>query len=158
MAYWLFKSEPENFSYEDLVSAPGGKTAWDGVRNYQARNILRDQVKKGDLVLIYHSRQTPPSAVGIAEIVKEGYPDPTALDKKSKYFDDKSSKEGQSRWICVDLKAKAALKNPVSLPAMRGQKGLANMALLKKGQRLSIQPVTSAEWAIIQKMSESGAK
>jgi predicted RNA-binding protein with PUA-like domain len=143
------KTEPEVFAFEDLVRAPGHRAHWDGVRNYQARNMMRDDFKLGDLVLVYHSRVEPPHFAGIAEIVREAYPDPSALDPNSKYFDIKSKESGQSRWMMVDLQAKARFKNPVGLDWCRQQASLKEMLLLRKGQRLSIQPVNQNEWQTI---------
>lgn len=145
------KTEPELFSFDDLVSSPGRRDSWDGIRNYQARNLMRDDVRKGDLVFIYHSRIPEPAIVGIAEIVKGAYPDPSALDPQSKYFDAKSEAEGQSRWLMVDIKAKSRLKSPMTLAQMRTMEPLQSMFLLQKGQRLSVQPVSDEEWCYIVK-------
>ena len=151
MKYWLMKTEPDQYSFQHLVNASMSTDCWDGIRNYQARNIMRDDMKKGDLAFIYHSRIAQPCIVGVAEIVKEAYGDPTALDKASKYFDPKSVALGSSRWCMVDVQARSFLQAPVTLAAMREMAGLEKMALLKKGQRLSIQPVTMREWNIIIK-------
>jgi predicted RNA-binding protein with PUA-like domain len=146
---WLMKSEPETFSFEDLVRSPGRTTHWEGVRNYQARNLLRDEIKKGDRVFFYHSNTEEPAVAGIAQVVKEGYPDPFALDPKSPYFDEKAKAKGESPWSMVDVKATHRMETPVTLAQMRGEKALAKMVLLKKGSRLSVQPVTEAEFEVI---------
>ncbi|MFN2397054.1 MAG: EVE domain-containing protein [Gemmatimonadaceae bacterium] len=149
--YWLVKSEPESFSFEDLWRAPRRTTQWDGVRNYQARNLLRDQMKKGDPVFFYHSNGKPPTIAGVAEVAKEGYPDPTAFDPRSAHFDG-GSDPNSPRWYMVDLRATHRFKRPVTLPELRNTPGLGEMVLLRKGSRLSVQPVTRAEWDIIYKL------
>ena len=151
MKYWLMKSEPHVYSWEDLVN--DGKTHWDGVRNYQARNIMRDDMKIGDKVLYYHSNCKPPHVAGIAEICTEGYPDFTAFDSNSKYFDPKSDIDNP-RWIMVDLKPIKKMKNIVNLSDMRENPALEGMALLMKGQRLSVQPVSKKHFDIICQMGE----
>lgn len=149
MNYWLMKSEPDVFSIEDLKKI---KTdLWDGVRNYQARNFMMKDMKKGDLVLFYHSNAKPPGVAGLAIISKEAQPDPTQFNKKSKYFDPKSSKENP-RWHCVEVKYKKTFKNLVALDEMRNKKGLEDMLVIKKGSRLSIQPVTKKDFDIVCKM------
>lgn len=150
MNFWLMKTEPDAYSFEDLVKA--GSDCWDGIRNYQARNMLRDDFKVGDQVLIYHSRIDQPKVVGIAEVTKEAYPDDTAMDPQSKYFDPKSAEKGESRWVMVDLKACSKLQNPVTLKEIRETKVLSKMLVIKKGMRLSIQPVTRQEFNTIKKM------
>lgn len=146
--YWLLKTEPSTFSFDDLWNAPKRTTFWDGVRNYQARNALRDKMKPGDLAFIYHSSTDPVGIVGIAEIVKGGYPDPSAFDPKDSHFDPKSRRESPS-WFMVDVKAVGRIDPIVTLDELRGTKGLEKMTLLQKGSRLSVQPVTEAEWRII---------
>jgi predicted RNA-binding protein with PUA-like domain len=146
--YWLVKSEPDVFSFDDLLASPGRTTCWDGVRNYQARNSMRDDMKKGDLVLFYHSSAEPTAIVGIAEVVRESYPDHTALDPGDPHFDPKSKAEAPT-WMMVDIKGRKSLAKPLSLADLRGVKGLEKMVLLQKGSRLSVQPVTSAEWEIV---------
>lgn len=146
--FWLVKSEPSVFSFDDLMSLPNRTTHWDGVRNYQARNTLRDGMKKGDKVFFYHSSTDPAAIVGIAEVAKEAYPDPSAFDPKDSHYDPKSKRESPT-WFVVDLKAVEALPRPVSLSELRSVKGLDKMTLLQKGSRLSVQPVTEAEWKII---------
>jgi len=147
-SYWLMKTEPGTFSWDDLKKSPRKTTMWEGVRNYQARNLLRDQIKKGDLVLFYHSNANPPGVVGTATVVKEAYPDPTQFDRKSKYHDPKSNPD-KPRWFVVDIKAGRALKRMISLPELREMKGLDDMVLLRKGSRLSVQPVSAKEWKTI---------
>ncbi len=152
-SYWLMKTEPDVFSYDDLELRPGQTEHWDGVRNYQARNFMRDQFRIGDQVLFYHSRTNSPGIVGIAEVVKEAYPDPSALDPNSSYFDPKSATLGQSRWVMVDVRAKKRFARAVTLEDMRREPRLAQMLVLQKGQRLSIQPVSEAEWDVISRLS-----
>lgn len=153
--YWLVKSEPETFSWDDLWAAPKRTTGWDGVRNFQARNLLRDEMKPGDGVLFYHSSTDPKAVVGIAEVARAGYPDPTAFDKSSDHFDPKSDRATPT-WYMVDIKAVAPLARPVTLDELRGVKGLENMVLLKKGSRLSVQPVSEREWKIIAELGGRG--
>ena len=146
--HWLVKSEPDVFSFDDLLASPSRTTCWDGVRNYQARNSMRDDMKKGDLVFFYHSSAEPTAIVGIAEVTREGYPDHTALDPRDSHFDPKSKADAPT-WMMVDIKARQKLAKPLSLADLRGVKGLEKMVLLQKGSRLSVQPVTPKEWAII---------
>ena len=143
------KSEPDVFSFEDLKARPKQTEPWDGVRNYQARNFMRDAMKVGDLILFYHSNTKPPGVAGIAEVASAPYPDPTAFDKKSKYYDSKSDRQSP-RWILVDVKYKADLKQLVSLEFMKADPKLSEMRALQKGNRLSITPVTKAEFLAIQ--------
>ena len=150
--YWLAKSEPEVFSWHDLQGAPGGTTHWDGVRNYTARNFLRDGMQVGDQVFCYHSNATPSAIVGICEVVRAGYPDHTALDRKDPHFDPASSADDPT-WFMVDLKALTALPRPVTLPELKQRKELATMALLRIG-RLSVTPVTAEEWRVIVEMGK----
>jgi predicted RNA-binding protein with PUA-like domain len=152
--FWLMKTEPDTFSFDDLVKAKGRTTSWEGVRNYQARNLLRDELKLGDQVFIYHSSCDEPAVIGIGEVVRENHPDLSALDKKSLYFDEKSLKDGASRWCLVDVRAVARLANPVPLKALREIKGLEDMMVIKRGARLSVQPVSAAEWKIITKVGK----
>lgn len=147
--YWLMKTEPDVFSFEDLVRAPRRTTHWEGVRNYQARNLLRDDLKKGDGVLIYHSNAEPSAVVGLAEVVREGYPDAAALDPKSEYFDPKAKAKGESPWCVVDVKATHRFATPLTLTALRAFAPLKDMMLLRKGSRLSVQPVTEKEFEFI---------
>ncbi|EKR17462.1 EVE domain-containing protein [Leptospira interrogans] len=148
MNYWLFKTEPDVFSIDDLYNSPSKTAPWEGVRNYQARNYLRDLVQKGDLVLFYHSRANPLSVVGIAEVVKPGYPDHFAFDPSHKYFDPKSKVESPT-WFMVNIKFKKKFSIPVTTEEMKKHKPLKNMILLKKGSRLSIQPVSATEFQFI---------
>ena len=147
--YWLMKSEPEAFSIDDLARAKNGTTRWDGVRNYQARNFLRDDISLGDGVLFYHSSCPEPGIAGLAQVSSTAYPDPTQFDPKSPYFDAKSTHENP-RWLLVDVvfKKKCPL---IPLAALREHEALADMRVLAKGNRLSITPVTDAEWAFITK-------
>lgn len=145
MRHWLMKSEPDVFSIDDLKAAPKKTEHWDGVRNYQARNMMRDQMKKGDLIFFYHSSCKRPGIVGIAEVVKEGYPDDTAFDPEAKYYDPKSDPENP-RWYRVDVKFKRKLKRILSLEELKTMPELEGMPLLRKGNRLSIMPVTAQHW------------
>ena len=150
--HWLVKSEPDVLSFDDLMAKPSRTTHWDGVRNYQARNTMRDDMKKGDLVFFYHSSTDPAAIVGIAEVVREGYPDASALDPADSHFDPKS-KADTPTWYMVDLEGTEKLSRPLSLAELRGVKGLEKMTLLQKGSRLSVQPVTAAEWTVITKLA-----
>lgn len=152
MAYWLFKSEPNTFSIDDLKSRPRKTEHWDGVRNFQARNMLRNDVKKGDLILFYHSSCTPPGIVGIAEVVRGGYPDFTAMDANSPYFDPRSTSE-KPYWYMVDVKFVEKFPQMVTLEALKENPKLKKMRILRRGNRLSITPVTSDEWKTILKMA-----
>jgi predicted RNA-binding protein with PUA-like domain len=144
MRYWLMKSEPSEFSIDDLVAAPRQTTAWFGVRNYQARNFMRDDMKLGDQALFYHSSCPEPGVCGIVEVSRLAYPDETQFDRKSHYYDSKSTRENP-RWLHVDVKLVRKLRL-VSLAELRGQKALADMVILRRGNRLSITPVEPAEW------------
>ena len=146
--HWLMKSEPHVYSWDNLND--DGSTHWDGVRNYQARNIMRDQMAIGDLVLFYHSNCKPPHVAGVAKVSKEGYPDFTAQDPNSKYFDEKAPPENP-RWIMVDIEAIKGMQ-PVGLPELRANPSLEGMPLLQRGQRLSVQPVSAEHFAIVCKM------
>ena len=150
-SHWLLKTEPGTFSFDDLWNRPNRTAFWDGVRNYQARNILRDQMQPGDKVFIYHSSTDPTGIVGTAEVVKGGYPDPTAFDSKDPHYDPKSKPDAPT-WYMVDVKAVKRFPEIVTLERLRSVKGLEKMMLLQKGSRLSVQPVTAAEWAIIEKL------
>lgn len=149
--YWLLKADPETFSVEDLWSLPDRTTHWDGVRNFQARNFMRE-MKKGDLAFFYHSGANP-GVVGIVEIVREAYPDHTALDPKDPHYDPKS-KEGESGWSMVDVHGLERFPRPVSLSEMRLKPELAGMPLLKKGNRLSVQKVGAPEWNAVVALSQ----
>lgn len=150
MNYWLFKTEPGCFSFEDLKNRPEMTEHWDGVRNYQARNFLRDQIKKRDLVLFYHSNIPEPAVVGIAEIVREGYADFTALDPQGEHFDPKSSVE-KPLWYMVDIRYVEPFKKIVTLEMIKNNPLLSDMPLVKRS-RLSIQPVAADEWRMILNM------
>lgn len=146
--HWLLKTDPETFSWDDLWKAPQRTTFWDGVRNFQARNLLRDEIQEGDEALIYHSGGDAPAVIGIAEIVRAGYPDRTAFERGHDHFDPKSDPEKPS-WYMVDVRAVRPLKRPVTLAEMRETRGLERMVLLRKGSRLSVQPVSPEEWRIV---------
>ena len=147
MNYWLMKSEPDECSIDDVLAAPGRKTAWSGVRNYQARNFMRDGMRVGDGVFFYHSSCEVPGIAGIAEVASAPYTDASQFDKKSPYYDPASKKDAP-RWVNVDVRAIKKTKL-VSLEELRRHKPLANMRLLRPGNRLSITPVSAAEWKYI---------
>ena len=152
MRHWLMKSEPDEFSIDDLAKAPKQTTAWFGVRNYQARNFMRDDMRVGDRAFFYHSSCPEPGIAGIVEISRLAYPDATQFDPKSDYFDPKSTRDAP-RWVNVDVKL--VRKTPlVSVQTLRETKGLQDMVTLRRGNRLSITPVTAAEWKIIEKLAE----
>ena len=147
MRYWLMKSEPGEFSIDDLAAAPGRATPWFGVRNYQARNFMRDLMQPGDQAFFYHSSCPDPGIAGIAEIVASASPDKTQFDRKSPYYDAAASRE-EPRWYCVDVRL--VRKVPlVRLAALRGHRELAGMRVLARGNRLSITPVEPSEWKFI---------
>ena len=146
--YWLMKSEPDVFGIDHLKAMPKKTEHWDGVRNYQARNMMRNEMKKGDMVFFYHSNCKEPGIVGIMEVVKEGYPDFTSWNPESKYYDPKSTEENP-RWFMVDVKFKRKLKRTITLNELKQQPGLEEMPLVRKGNRLSIMPVSKHEWDII---------
>ncbi|MFT5527089.1 MAG: putative RNA-binding protein with PUA-like domain [Pirellulaceae bacterium] len=150
--YWLMKTEPTCYSIDDLAQAPKKTTCWDGVRNYQARNMMRDEMKKGHEVLLYHSNANPPAVVGVVKIVKESYPDHTAWDTNDKHYDPKSSIDSP-RWFMVDVKLVKKFKKPIALDELRGEKPLAEMELLRKGSRLSVQAVRAKEFQHILKLA-----
>lgn len=149
--YWLMKSEPETFSIDDLRRAPAETTFWDGVRNYQARNLLRDEMAVGDGVLFYHSSADPPGVAGTAEIARAGYPDTSQFDPKSDHYDP-DARPDEPRWYMVDVRFGQVFPKFVPLPALRETPALKDMVLLRKGSRLSVQPVTAKEWSVIVKM------
>ena len=150
--YWLMKSEPECFSLADLAASPNGVSHWDGVRNYQARNLLRDEIAVGDGVLIYHSSIAEPAIVGLARVVSRGYPDHTALDPRSDHFDPRAG-DGNTVWYMVDVQYVATLPEPLTREHLRRHPVLAQMEVLKKGSRLSVQPVTEEQWRTILQLS-----
>ena len=148
MQYWLMKSEPDTFGIDDLIARPQQTEPWDGVRNYQARNMMRDDMRVGDKAFFYHSNCAEPGIVGIAAIVKAAYPDVTALDPDSKYFDPKATPDNP-RWYRVDVRFERRFARTVSLHEMKQHPGLTGMAVLARGSRLSITPVDPAHWQII---------
>lgn len=150
--HWLLKSEPSCFSIDDLAKRPKQTSPWDGVRNYQVRNMLRDDMKKGDLGFFYHSSCTPPGIAGIVEIVKEGYPDHTAWDIHSDHFDPGSTPENP-RWYMVDVKLVEKFPRLITLEEIKRHPKLKNMLINRKGNRLSITPVTKEEWKVISKLA-----
>jgi len=148
MNYWLMKSEPDVFGIDHLASRPGQTEHWDGVRNYQARNMLRDQMRVGDQVFFYHSNCKVPGIVGIAEIVRAGYPDHTARNPDGKYYDPKSTAE-KPIWYMVDVRLVRKLKRTISLEELKQRPELAEMPLVRRGNRLSVMPVRAQEWEAI---------
>lgn len=146
MAYWLMKSEPDTFSIDDLERV--GTEPWDGIRNYQVRNMIRDRMKPGDQAFFYHSNTKVPGIVGLMEIVTEGYPDDTAYDPDAKYYDPKDSPENP-RWYRVDVRYIRHLNRTISLTEMRDDPQLADMPLVRKGNRLSIMPLSKAQWQYV---------
>ncbi len=143
--YWLMKSEPQCFSFEDLKKAPGRTNCWDGVRNFQARNFLRDEVQIGDGVLFYHSNISEPAIVGLAKVVRAGYPDHTALDPRAEHFDPRAG-DANPIWYMVDVAYAGDLARPLTRDDLRRHPVLAGMDVLRKGNRLSVQPVTETQW------------
>ena len=150
--YWLFKSEPSAFSIDHLARSPQQTAPWDGVRNYQARNYLRDDVQPGDRVFFYHSSEGPLGIFGTMEVVGDSYPDPTQFDPASKYFDPKSTRKNP-RWFLVDVKLIRKFPRPVTRDDLAGDKTTAGMLVMKRGMRLSIQPVTAAEWKAVHRLA-----
>ncbi len=151
--FWLMKSEPSEFSIDDLAKSKNQTTYWDGVRNYQARNFMRDEMKIGDMVLFYHSNAKPTAVVGICKIVKEGYPDFTAFDPDDKHYDPKSVKDNPT-WYMVDIQLVEKFDKPVTLQEIKENPKLKNMKLVQRGNRLSVMPVTKDEFNEIKKMSK----
>lgn len=150
--YWLLKTEPDAYSWEDLKQAPNQTDIWDGIRNYQARNNLR-RMKKGDLAFFYHSGNKWPAIMGIVRVVREAYPDPGQFDPGSPYHDAKSSPDSP-RWWAVDVQLVREFANPIQREALKKIKGLENMLLLRRGNRLSVQPVSAREWKQILEISD----
>ena len=150
MRYWLMKSEPDEFSIDDLAKAPKQTTPWFGVRNYQARNFMRDEMRVGDRAFFYHSSCPEPGIAGIVEISRLAYPDATQFDPKSEYYDAKSTREAP-RWVNVDVKLVKKTRL-VGVPELRAARGLEDMVTLRRGNRLSITPLTAAEWKTIEKL------
>ena len=152
MRYWLMKSEPSAFSIQDLNKIGNRTTCWDGVRNFQARNFMR-AMRQGDQVLFYHSNADPPAVVGIARVVREAYPDDTAFDPKDRHYDPKSRPE-KPLWDMVDIKLVRVFDRPIPLDRLREEPGLKKMELLRRGSRLSVQPVRPEEWRIVLKIAD----
>lgn len=148
MRYWLMKSEPDTFGIDDLMQRPRQTEHWDGVRNYQARNMLRDEMKKGDHAFFYHSSCDEPAIVGIVEIVRASYPDFTAFDPESPHFDPKSTTDSP-RWYMVDVRFRRKLRRPITLAELKQQPALVGLPLLRRGNRLSILPISAEEWKYI---------
>ncbi|NNF15799.1 MAG: EVE domain-containing protein [Gammaproteobacteria bacterium] len=155
MKYWLFKSEPEEFSIDDLKKMPRKTEHWDGVRNYQARNMMRDEMKKGDLGFFYHSNCDVPGIVGVIKIVREGYPDHTAFDPDDPHFDPKSDPDNP-RWFMVDVSFVRKFKRKIALSELReyADKQLRELTLLRRGNRLSVMPVGKKEWQFIESLAK----
>ena len=152
MKYWLMKSEPDEYSIDDLANA--GRDHWDGIRNYQVRNMMRDDMRVGDLAFFYHSNSKPPAIVGIMKIVGEGYPDHTAFDPDDKHFDPKSDPDNP-RWFMVDVEFVEKFERAVSLPELREQgHKFEDLSLLRRGNRLSVMPVTRKHWNAIVKLAK----
>ena len=150
MHYWLMKTEPDTFGVDDLAAAPRSTTSWDGVRNYQARNMIRDEMKRQDQVFLYHSSTAVPGIVAVMEVVKEGYPDKTAFDRKDHHYD-ADSDPAKPRWFVVDVRLKRRLARVITLEELRkhAAKELQGMVLLRPGNRLSVMPVEAAQWNFI---------
>ncbi len=151
MQYWLMKSEPDEFGIDDLESCPDATAHWDGCRNYQVRNMMRDEMKVGDLALFYHSNTKPPGVAGIMEIVREGYPDHTAFDPEDPHYDPKSDPD-KPRWYMVDVRFVERFSRYVPISELKKQRDLSAMKILQKGNRLSITPVSTKEWNRIVKL------
>jgi len=152
--YWLFKTEPETFSVDDLARARDSTTAWDGVRNYQVRNMLRDEMQVGDQGFVYHSSCDVPGIYGVMRVVRAGYPERAALDRKHKYFDPKSD-PANPRWYSVDVRLERKIDPPITLESLRkhAHGALAEMLILRRGNRLSVTPVTRDEWRFIASLA-----
>lgn len=156
MGAWLMKSEPDVFGIDDLANAPNATDMWDGVRNYQVRNMIRDEMCRGDRALFYHSNTQPPGVVGIMEIASDPYPDPTAFDPDDPHYDPKGDPD-RPRWYCVDVRFVERLPAKVTLQSMREEPALDGFPLIRKGNRLSIVPVTDAQWDVILQLAEQAA-
>ena len=143
--HWLLKSEPSSFSYADLLAAPKRTTCWDGVRNHQARNFMRDDMQVGDLAFLYHSSADPTGIAGVVEIVRAAYPDPTAFDPDDSHFDPKSRPDAPT-WVMVDVRAVRAFDEVITLAELRAAPGLEGLEVLRRGSRLSVQPVSAEHW------------
>ena len=153
MAYWLLKTEPETFGIDHLTQLPKRTSTWDGVRNYQARNFLRDSIKKGDQAFLYHSSCAVPGIVGIVRVVRAAYPDVTAFDRRHKHFD-ADSDPAAPRWFVIDVQLQRPLKRVITLDELRahGQEKLRDMTLLRRGNRLSVMPVDATHWHFIESL------
>jgi predicted RNA-binding protein with PUA-like domain len=153
MKHWLFKTEPDTFGIDDLARATDATTAWDGVRNYQARNMLRDEIESGDLGFFYHSSCEIPGIVGIVRVVRGGYPDKSAFDRRSRYYDEESDRDAP-RWYCVDVRLERRIEPPITLEELRkhAHGALKDMVVLRKGNRLSVTPVSASEWRFIESL------
>jgi len=149
--YWLLKSDPASFGFEELKRSPKKTTPWDGVRNYQARNLMRDDMRLGDGILFYHSQSDPTAVVGTAKVVRNAYPDPSQFDPGSRYHDPGSDPD-DPRWFAVNIKLDKEFKQPVTLAELRRAPLLRDMVLLWKGSRLSVQPVSALEWRLVTKL------
>ena len=156
MKYWLFKTEPESFSIQDLTAAPNQTTCWDGVRNYQARNFMRDEMRVDDRVLFYHSNAEPAAIVGLAKVVREAYPDHTAWKKGDHHFDSKASPDNPI-WQMVDIELEEIFPRPLGLDELRTVAALKDMELLRRGSRLSVQPVTKRQFDAVLKLARSAS-
>lgn len=154
--YWLLKSEPESFSFDDLLAAPDRTTLWDGVRNYQARNSMRDEMRPGDGVLFYHSGANPPGVAGLAEVVSAARPDPTAFDPAHPGYDPKSRPDAPA-WMAVEIRAVKPFPAIVSLAELRDDSGAATLQVLRRGNRLSVTPVSTTEWNAVCRLGCRGA-
>lgn len=157
MKYWLLKTEPDCFSIRDLASARGKRTCWDGVRNFQARNWIRDEMRVGDRCLFYHSGCPEPAIVGLCEIVRAAYPDPTSWDPLHPHFDARSSPQSP-RWFMVDVQHQRTFRQPLTLARLREINSLKKMELLRRGSRLSVQPVRPAEFQAVLDLSEESER
>jgi predicted RNA-binding protein with PUA-like domain len=150
--YWLMKSEPEVFGIDDLARQPHRRTSWDGVRNYQVRNMMRDEMRPGDQALFYHSSCAEPGVAGTVKIVSGGHPDASAFDRRSPYHDPGSTRAAP-RWFAVDVQLQQRFDRVITLPELRAEKMLADLAILRRGNRLSVTPVTAAEWKYVLKLA-----
>ncbi len=155
--YWLFKTEPSEFGIADLASANNQATGWTGIRNYMSRNTLRDRVRSGDHVFVYHSSCDDKGIAGIAEVIREAYADPTAFDKSSDYFDPKSNPDAPT-WYAVDVRLVTRFPQVVLLSTLKKTRGLEKMMVCQRGARLSIQPVTAKEWSIVCRLAATSTK
>jgi predicted RNA-binding protein with PUA-like domain len=155
MAYWLMKSEPDVYGIDHLAAEPGGRDHWDGIRNYQVRNMFRDQFKVGDQAFFYHSNTKVPGIVGVMEIVSEAYPDHTAFDPNEKYYDPKSDPDNP-RWLMVDVQYRRHTRRVIPLAELKADPALSQMKLVQRGNRLSVMPVSEAEWQHILDLETQG--